>query len=159
MFALPVAIPGQNRAVSTNGSKSLSLGMIGDDQVPQSVSDSPSPFHFTIPRDTTQPLPQFDTLEITDSHKNSNITISSPTVNSKALNMLKLNGFVIPKNNVSIHYHVRPDSFNFEFVGYFAALKFGGNTYLNRTYQSFDMWNIFCPQSDYYICLMIDFNI
>ena len=149
MFAMPTAIPGQNNAVSTHGSKMLGLGLIGDDQTPQSVTNSPNPFYFAIPRDTSQPRPQFDLLEITDHQESSNYTISASTanINDKALNMLKLNGFITPKNNVSIHYHVRPNSENFESVGYFAAIKFGGNTYLNSSYQSFDIWKIFCPQS------------
>jgi hypothetical protein len=145
---MPVAIPDKNNFVSVSGSKSLSLGLIADDQSAQSVSDSPSPFYFSIPRDTTQPLPEFDILESTD-YQESNNTHDNYTIseNKKALNILKLNGFIIPKNNVSIHYHIRPNSFSYKSVGYFVALKFGGNTYLNSTYQSFDLWNIFCPDS------------
>jgi hypothetical protein len=76
---------------------------------------------------------------------------ANTTINNPTLNLLQLNGFITPKNNVSIHYHIRPNSDNFESVGYFAALKFGGNPYLNNTYQSFDMWDIFCPQTGNYL--------
>ena len=116
----------------------------------ESVINVPIPFHFTIPRDTSQPLPMFELMENTDSRYIINET------QNQALNLLKLNGFITPKNNVSIHYHIKPNNNNdtnnnnnndsFNSVGYFAALKFGGNPYLNSTFQSFDMWNIFCPQ-------------
>jgi len=156
MFAMPAAVPSLSNAVSLKGSKSLSLSLIGDDQAPKSVSNSPSPFLFTIPRDTTLPLPQFDILESTDqefinnNNNNSRSSSSSKTLRTKA-NILELNGFLIPKNNVSIHYHIRPNCPNesVESIGYFAALKLGDNAHLNSTYQSFDLWNVFCPHGNY----------
>ena len=158
MFAMPAAIPSLSNTVSLNGSKSLSLSLIGDDLAPKSVSGSPSPFYFTISRDTTLPLPQFDILESTDQEYINNNN-SSNAMHTKA-NILELNGFLIPKNNVSIHYHIRPDCQNesvesVKSVGYFAALKFGDNAHLNSTYQSFDVWNVFCPHGNFVLKLFL----
>ena len=149
MFAMSAAIPSLSNAVSLNGSKSLSLSLIGDDQAPKSVRNSPSPFYFTIPRDTSQPLPKFVILESTNQEYNSTNHTIDPKVAGTS-NILELDGFLIPKNNVSIHYHIRPNSQNFESAGYFVALKFGDNVYLNSTYESFDLWNVFCPHGNYH---------
>jgi hypothetical protein len=82
-------------------------------------------------------------MESTDSQYVS----ANTTEKNSVLNLLKLDGFITSKNNVSIHYHIRPNTNNLKAAGYFAALKFGGNPYLNSTYQAFDMWDIFCPQT------------
>ena len=143
-----MAVPGANNAVSTAGSKSISLSFFGEDQTKSSVSNSPKPFQFAIPRDTSMPLPEFNTLfnynssKVLDSMQSTN---NSNSTRRGPINLLLLDGFSTSKNNVSIHAHIQPTD---ETVGYFAALKFGGNPYMNRTYKRFDVWKIFCPWSN-----------
>ncbi len=126
------------------------MSFYSEDQSKANVTQAPKPFEFAIPRDTSLPLPEFTTLfnynltkaslQSMQSNNNSNSTKSGP------INLLLLDGFSTTKKNVSIHVHVQPTD---ETVGYFAALKFGGNPYLNRTYKRFDLWKIFCPWSNY----------
>lgn len=138
VFGLQVAIPGANSDVSVSGSKSIALSFLAEDQSEQSISNSPNPFQFTIPRDTNEPLPEFTVLYDPD-EASLNDTIKN--VNPLS-NLLKLSGFILPKNNVSIHYHIKPNN---EKNGYFSALYFGGNPYLNKTFERFHMWKILCP--------------
>jgi len=149
VFSLPVAPPGQAQsganAVNTKGSKSISLSFFGEDQSEQKISNSPQPFFFAIPRDTSVPTPDFVTLvnhTLTRGRSFSSSSSNGSNSTSGPINQLVLAGFAVAKNNVSIHYHIRPDD---ESLGYFAALKFGGNPYLNSTYRRWDMWKVFCP--------------
>jgi hypothetical protein len=64
---------------------------------------------------------------------------------SSRKNLLTLDGFIISTKNVSIHYQLKPTNLS---VGYFVALKFGSDPYLNKTIQLFDMFQIFCPLND-----------
>lgn len=150
MFAMQRAVPGASSAVSTSGSKTIALGFYGDDQSEVPISNTPTPFYFTIPRDTSIPLPEFMPLSATI-----NASVPKPVEDSNAttvvtkagpVNLLLLNGFLIKKKNVSIHYHIEPTN---ELLGYFTALYFGGNPYLNSTFQRYHMWRIFCPWSKY----------
>lgn len=122
------------------------MGLIGDDRKEQNVTNSPSPFYFAIPRSPTQSLPSFETMENTLSSRQNDSTIPD----NGPINLLALNGFLISSQNVSIHYQIKPNvkSENASFPAYFAALKFGGNPYLNSTFQRYDMWKIFCPQGN-----------
>jgi len=144
------AVPGANSAVSVKGSKTIALGFYGEDQAEQPISQSPTPFYFTIPRDTTIPLPEFNTIPGTyRSNTTSNYSTNSTTTVKKPsgpVNLLVLDGFTIKKKNVSIHVHIEPTN---ELLGYFAALYFGGNPYLNKTFQRYDMWRVFCPWSNF----------
>ena len=106
------------------GSKAVSLSFFNEDKT-QLIYDSPSPFFITIPRDTSLLYPSFN-------RSNSNKTDSD--------NMFKLDGFFLPNKSVAIQYQIKPDNLS---LGYFAALKFGGNPNL----KSVDLWNIFCPES------------
>jgi len=90
------------------------------------------------------PMPEFATLVNHTFSNNPFKSSNNSNSTSKPINLLLLNGFTISKRNVSIHYHIQPDD---ESLGYFAAFKFGGNPYLNKTYQRYDIWNIFCPWS------------
>ena len=127
------AFPGLNSNVSINGSKSIALSFYDENQNEKLVQNSAKPFIFSIPRDTSQPLPPF----IYFSNNSSNFSIKSFS------NLLTLDGFMLNKQNVSIHYQINP---NDNEIGYFVALKFGGNPFLNSSLQLFDMWNIFCPK-------------
>lgn len=143
---MPVAVPGANSDVAVAGSKSIAMSFFSEDQSEQGISNSPTPFEFAIPRDTSLPLPPFETLY---NYNQTRIKVSVPvnssnqTQSKKPVNLLMLNGFTVAKKNVSIHYHIQPNDEN---LGYFAAMKFGGNPYLNHTFQSYDMWNVFCPR-------------
>ena len=140
---MPVAIPGANNDVSVTGSKTIALSFFSEDQTEQSVSNSPEPFIFSIPRDVNMSLPSFEPLfnyNETRIKKLLEVNITNRT--HVPINLFLLNGFTISKKNVSIHYHIQPTD---ESLGYFAAIKFGGNPYLNSTYQRYDIWKIFCP--------------
>lgn len=144
---MPVAIPGANSDVSVKGSKSIALSFFSEDQSEQGISNAPEPFVFAIPRDTSMPLPLFERLIDVNQTR---FKLSKPASNFTnttrgPVNLLKLNGFSVTKKNVSIHYHIQPSD---ESLGYFAALKFGGNPYLNSTFRRWDVWKIFCPWSN-----------
>lgn len=117
--------------VPVYASKSISLSFYNEDKSELEITKSTDNFYFSIPRDTSINLPPFKQLKTTSSNV------------SSALNILILNGFLINKNNVSIHYHIKPNNRK---LGYFAAIKFGSNPYLNSTYKLFDLWKIFCPK-------------
>ena len=155
MFSMQKAVPGANSAVSVKGSKTIALGFYGEDQTEQSISQAPTPFYFSIPRDTTIPLPEFytliDTIHLNSSNTDSTNTTQTTKKVSGPVNLLALNGFKTSKYNVSIHVHVEPSN---ELLGYFAALYFGGNPYLNKTFQRYDLWRVFCPWSN----LILTFN-
>ena len=119
------ALPSNNVPIS--GSKSISLAFYDENNLEKEISESQNYFYFSIPRDNN-PLPSFEKLNT------SNV--------NQSFNLLTLNGFLINKNNVSIHYHIKPNN---KQLGYFTTLKFGSNPHLNSTFVSFDMWNIFCP--------------
>jgi hypothetical protein len=127
------AFPGLNSNVTVDGSKSIALSFFDENQNEKLVQNSDKPFIFSIPRDTSQPLPPFIYLL----NNSSNTSIKSFS------NLLALDGFMLNKQNVSIHYQISP---NDNKIGYFFALKFGGNPYLNSDLQVFDMWSIFCPK-------------
>lgn len=151
MFAMQKAVPGANSDVSTTGSKTIALGFFGEDQSEQSISSSPTPFQFTIPRDTSLPLPEFVPLfDINATRIMAQLNITK--AKKGPINLLELAGFMVTKKNVSIHYHLEPYD---ESLGYFAALYFGGNPYLNSTFRRYDMWRIFCPWSNF---LKFEFN-
>lgn len=148
---MPVAIPGANSDVSVTGSKSIALSFFGEDQSEQGVSNSPEPFFFSIPRDTNLSLPSFEPLYNYNETKIKKIQEGNNTNRTHGpINLFLLNGFTISKRNVSIHYHIQPAD---ESLGYFAAIKFGGNPYLNSTYQRFDMWKIFCPWRNFILSI------
>ena len=132
------ALPGIFNDVSVDGSKSVSLSFLGENNNEIKIENSSTLFKFTIPRDTTIPLPEFNLL-LDSSSNNTNKTSSSAT----AINLLTLNGFFIKSNNVSIHYHIKPEN---KSLGYFAALQFGSNPYLSDSHQLFNLKNIFCPK-------------
>jgi hypothetical protein len=144
MFAMQKAVPGSNNAVSTKGSKTIALGFSGSDQSPISISGASKPFYFSIPLTATLPdfVPIYNpntTAQLLKIQMESNTTSTKP---KGPINLLLLNGFSVTKKNVSIHYYIEPTD---ETLGYFAAMKFGGNPYLNSTYQRYDVWKIFCP--------------
>jgi hypothetical protein len=86
-------------------------------------------FYFRIPRTNQITLfKQLNTINL---------------INSSYL--LTLDVFIIPNNNLSIHYQLKPTNLT---IGYFIALKFGPNPYLKKTIQLFDMFQIFCPLND-----------
>ena len=86
-------------------------------------------FYFRIPRTNQITLfKQLNTINL---------------INSSYL--LTLDVFIIPNNNLSIHYQLKPTNLT---IGYFIALKFGSNPYLNKTIQLFDMFQIVCPLND-----------
>lgn len=126
------AFPGLSSDVTVDGSRSISLSFYDENQNEKSIQNSSQPFRISIPRNKNSP-PLFVNLI----NKNSNSTNTA--------NLLTLDGFMLSKQNVSIHYHINP---NDNQIGYFVALKFGDNPYLSSTIQLFDMWNIFCPQSN-----------
>lgn len=140
MFLKQVAVPDQNNSVSISNSKPIGLTFFNSNSSEQSISNTSDYFYFGIPRYNQIPL--FKQLII----NNTNIL----------KNLLTLNGFIISSKNVSIHYQIKPNNYS---VGYFVALKFGSNPYLNKTKNIFDIFQIFCPSSIinhyYYILLFI----
>ena len=128
MFLKQVALPDQNNSVSISNSKTIGLTFFNSNLLEQSISNTSDYFYFGIPRYNQIPL--FKQLII----NNTNIL----------KNLLALNGFIIPSKNVSIHYQIKPNNYS---VGYFVALKFGSNPYLNKTKHIFDIFKIFCPSS------------
>jgi hypothetical protein len=151
MFAMQKAVPGSNSAVSVKGSKTIALGFYGEDQSEVPISNTPTPFYFTIPRDTTIPLPEFVPLldtNITKPQIEQDTNVTEIATKKGPINLLLLNGFLVQKYNVSIHYHIEPTN---ELLGYFAAMYFGGNPYLNSTFQRYHMWRIFCPWGKIYL--------
>ena len=145
---MPIAIPDSNSEVSVTGSQSLSLSFHDQNQNEAGVNNAPSPFVFSIPRDTSIPLPPF---EVFYDINIASLYVSSNTSNStkdKSINLLVLNGISVTKKNVSIHYQIKPYD---ETAGFFAAMTFGGNPYLNSTYQRYDLWQILCPWSNNYL--------
>ena len=129
MFSMQKALPSLTDNATVSTSKTISLSFINENKTIQSISNSSSLFLITIPRNTSLFYPSF------------NWTISNLT-NSN--NMLTLDGFKLNKS-FAIQYQIKPHNLS---LGYFAALKFGSNPYLNRTLLSFDLWNIFCPESN-----------
>jgi hypothetical protein len=128
MFLKQVALPDQNNSVSISNSKTIGLTFFNSNSLEQSISNTSDYFYFGITRYNQIPL--FKQLII----NNTNIL----------KNLLALNGFIIPSKNVSIHYQIKPNNYS---VGYFVALKFGYNPYLNKTNKIFDIFQIFCPTS------------
>ena len=132
---MPRAFPGLNNSqVVVSGSKSLALNFLNQNGAKLKAEHLSQPFLISIPMDLTS-LPEFSVLNKTTNSSNS--TVSSD-------NLLTLDGFILNRNNASIHYQIKPSDSK---KGYFAALKFGDNPYLNRINKQFDLWNIFCPQS------------
>ena len=117
---------------TVSGSKAVSLSFFNENKTVQSISNSSSLFFITIPRDKSSIYPSFIR------NNNSNITDSR--------SLLKLDGFILPNENVAIQYQIKPDNLS---LGYFVALKFGGYPSLKRTLKSFDLSNIFCPKGIY----------
>lgn len=151
MFAMQKAVPGASNDVSITGSKTIALGFFGEDQSEASIANSPTPFQFTIPRDTSIPLPEFTPLYDANATRISE-KLNLTKVNKGPVNLLLLSGFMVSKKNVSIHYHIEPYD---ESAGYFAALYFGGNPYLNKTFQRYHMWRVFCPWSKFIILILL----
>ncbi len=112
-------------------SKTIGLTFFNSNSYEQPVSNTSDYFHFKIPR--TNQIPLFKQLNTNNSEM------------SSRKNLLTLDGFMISTKNVSIHYQLKPTNL---LVGYFVALRFGSNPYLNRTIQLFDMFQIFCPLND-----------
>jgi len=130
------AFPGSNKSqVSVSGSKSMGLSFFNENGEKLIIENAIQPFLISIPMLTS--LPKFLVLNKTNS---SNSMVSE--------NLLTLDGFILNRNNVSIHYQIKPTNNQ---TGYFAALKFGENPYLSGIKQQFDLWNIFCPQSSKFI--------
>jgi len=130
MVILKDSVPGfENNSVSITNSKSIGLTFFNSNSSEQKISNLSDYFYFGIPR--TNQIPLFKQL-------NTNKPINSS-------NLLTLDGFIIPNSNVSIHYQLKPTNLT---IGYFIALKFGSNPYLNKTIQLFDMFQIFCPLND-----------
>ena len=130
MVLTRVNIPSiQNDSISTSDSKTISLTFFNSNSTEQSITNLSDYFYFGIPR--TNKIPSFKQLIYTNNTNDSR-------------NLLTLDGFIIPNNNVSIHYQLKPTNNNLT-IGYFISLKFGSNPYLNKTIKSFDMFQIFCP--------------
>ena len=129
------AFPGLNNSqVTVNGSKTLALSFFNQDGSEKSVENSTQPFLFSILMDIAlQPF-----MLLNKSNNSFSITFN---------NLLTLDGFLLNRNNVSIHYQIKSNNSQ---TGYFAALRFGGNPYLMGSSQQFDLWNIFCPKSSKY---------
>ncbi len=105
-----------NNSVSITNSKTIGLTFFNSNSTEQPISNLSDYFYFAIPRKNQIPLfKQFNA---------SNKTIDSS-------NLLALDGFIIPNNNVSIHYQLKPTN-NLK-IGYLIALKFGSYPYLNKT--------------------------
>jgi len=120
-----------NNSVSITNSKTIGLTFFNSNSTEQPISNLSDYFYFAIPRTNQIPtFKQFNAL--------------NKTIDSR--NLLALDGFIIANNNVSIHYQLKPT--NNLTIGYFIALKFGSNPYLNKTIQLFDMFQIFCPLND-----------
>ena len=137
---MQTALPGIFNNVSVDGSKSVSLSFLDKNNKEVKIENSSTLFKFTIPRDTTIPLPTFSLLFSSNSSSNEANKTSSKEI---PINLLTLNGFLIKNNNVSIHYHIKPNN---KSLGYFTALKFGGNPCLSDSYQLFNISKIFCPE-------------
>jgi hypothetical protein len=132
MILTQVALPFvQNGSISIADSKTIGLTFFNSNSSEQPVSNTSDYFHFKIPR--TNQIPLFKQLNTHNSEM------------SSRKNLLTLDGFMISTKNVSIHYQLKPTNL---LVGYFVALRFGSNPYLNRTIQLFDMFQIFCPLND-----------
>jgi hypothetical protein len=130
MISSSIAVPDQNNSVSVSSSKTIGLSFFNSNSKEHSFSNLSDYFYFEIPRYNQIPsFKQFFT---------SNYTTSSR-------NLLILDGFIISSRNVSIHYQLKPSATSLSIIGYFVALKFGSNPYLNSTIQLFDMFQIFCP--------------
>lgn len=138
------ALPGVLNNVSVDGSKLLSLSYYKEGTNSElNVNNLTSLFKFLIPREKNQILPVFVKLDI---EKNKPINNSNSTNdNTNIKNSLLLNGFILTRTNMSIHYHINPSN---KSLGYFSALKFGGNPYLNNSNRIFDLSRIFCPQGN-----------
>ena len=135
MILNKIAVPdiqNNNNSVSIQNSKSIGLTFFDSNSTEQSISNLSDYFQFAIPR--TNQIPSFKPFN----------TINKTIIDSR--NLLTLDGFIISTNNVSIHYQLKPT--NYLTHGYFIALKFGSNPYLNKTIQLFDMFQIFCPLND-----------
>jgi len=125
------------------------LSFHDDNQREAAVNNAPTPFVFSIPRDTSIPLPSF---EVFYDIKLASLSLgnNSNSTKDKSINLLILNGISVTKKNVSIHYQIKPYD---ETAGFFVAMKFGGNPYLNSTYQKYDLWQILCPWSNNYLLI------
>jgi len=126
------AFPDLNANVAVDGSKSIALSFYDENQNEKIVQNSSRTFIFSIPKDIAHSLAPF--IYLSNNSSNSSATDHA--------NFLVSDGFLLNKQNVSIHYQISPNDFE---IGYFVALKFGGKPYLNENLQSFDMWTIFCP--------------
>lgn len=125
------AFPGLSSNVSVNGSGTLALSFFNSDGSDMLLSNTAQPFSFSIPLDLAS-VPAF--LLMNKSNESQSIATN---------NLLTLDGFILNKNNVSIHYHIKPSDLT---KGYFAAIRYSGNPYLMESDQLFDLWNIFCPE-------------
>lgn len=126
------AFVGLNTNVKVDGSKSIALSFYDENQNEKIIQNSSRAFIFSIPKDIRQSLPPF--VYLTNNSSNGSVTDQN--------NLLVLDGFLLNKPNVSIHYQISPNDTE---IGYFVALKFGGKPCLNEDIQLFDMWTIFCP--------------
>ena len=123
---MPKAYPDLSGNVSVEGSKSISLSFLNPDGTIKAVTNSSTPFLFSIPMNQ-ESIPSFVALNI------------SNTTN----NLLAYDGFMINKYNVSIHYQIKPNNTK---KGYFVAMRFGDWPQLDSNNQLFDIWNIFCAK-------------
>jgi len=130
-FYMKSTYPGSNtNNIVLNGSQTLSLNFYSSDGSKLNISNSSSPFIFSIP--VSQAISSFSNFN----------GISSKN------NILSLDGLTISKKNVSIQYHIKPSNLT---KGYFAAIRYGKYPVLNSQSNLSDVSSIFCPKGNFFL--------
>lgn len=115
-------------------SKQLSLAFYDENKQEIPISNSMSRFEFVIPRDLSFSAP--------------GTSMDFEYVNASYMDMSDKNHFLpnainTTGANISFHLQISPDDVN---TGYVVLMKLGQTPVLNSSMQSYDYWNIYCPE-------------
>jgi len=132
----------QNALTGANGdnetyignSKQLSLAFYDEDKKEIPITNALTLFEFIIPRDL--------------SFSTTSTSIDYEFVNASFMDMSEKNHFLpnainTTGANVSFHLQIKPINLN---TGYVVLMKLGQTPVLNSSMQSYDYWNIYCPE-------------